>query len=178
MSSSSGVPKIGTRIEPNSGSSVSWRSARSGIVTRRSNGFCWVLRYVTYRTSPASSHPRPTYRAPVCSTTTAISPAPASSAPATAGTGTRAPRQPNDTGISYPRIRAGSRKRSTMIERWAIVNDSSAPNAKMPTSSSRSVGTTSAALASAAAPITTHGVPQRPLRRPMALGIWRLVASE
>jgi hypothetical protein len=44
MSSSSGEPKTGTRIDPNSGSSASCRSARSGIVTRRSSGFCSDLR--------------------------------------------------------------------------------------------------------------------------------------
>ena len=45
-------------------------------------------------------------------------------------------------------------------------------------SSSGSVGSTSAAAARAAVAMITNGVPQRSCRRPTALGICRLVASE
>jgi hypothetical protein len=48
----------------------------------------------------------------------------------------------------------------------------------MPTRKSRSSGSTSAAASRAAITITTTGVERRGCRRPMALGIWRFVASE
>ena len=54
----------------------------------------------------------------------------------------------------------------------------SAPKAKMPTISSRSCGTVSAAASSAAIEITTYGVARVGCSRPTALGIWRLVDSE
>ncbi len=53
-----------------------------------------------------------------------------------------------DHGTAYARGRSASRKRSTITDRCAIVNDSSAPNAKIPISSSRLAGSTSAAAAS------------------------------
>ena len=47
---------------------------------------------------------------------TETSPAPANSAPSTAGTGTGTPRTGTEKGIVYARDRVGSRKRSTITE--------------------------------------------------------------
>ena len=60
----------------------------------------------------------------------------------------------------------------------AIAKVSIAPNAKIPARKSMSFGSASPKAIRAAAVITTYGVPRRGWRRPIALGIWRLVASE
>ncbi len=65
-----------------------------------------------------------------------------------------------------------------MIARCAIVRPISAPNAKMPTRKSRSSGITSAPASADAIAMTTNGVERVGCRRPTALGICRLVASE
>ena len=60
MSSSSDVPKIGTRIEPYSARAGSERSAASETMTRRSTGIWLTLRYTTYSAIPAAIQTIPT----------------------------------------------------------------------------------------------------------------------
>ena len=100
------------------------------------------------------------------------------SAPNTAGSGTRAPRTVTESGTRKALGRSGSRKRSLITARCAIEKAISAPKAKTPARKSRSCGSASANAISAASAIVTYGVPRRRCRRPTALGICRLVASE
>ena len=82
------------------------------------------------------------------------------------------------SGIRNGRARSGSRKRSTITERWASVNASIAPKAKMPARKSMSRDSDRPKPITAASAIVTYGVERRPSSRDRTLGIWRWVPSE
>ena len=83
-----------------------------------------------------------------------------------------------ENGIRYGRRAVASRKRSLITDACAIANASVAPNANVPARKSRSEVSTSPNASTPHTLIATHGVDRRGCSRPIALGIWRFVASE
>ena len=105
--------------------------------------------------SPNTIQAPPTTRAPSWKATTVTSASAARSAPSALGMGI----EPDPTAMLGPALnargRSGSRKRMTITDRWAIVNASIAPKAKMPARNSRSVARLSANAMTAARQIVT-----------------------
>ena len=127
---------------------------------------------------PASIQTVPMMRPPWWNSTTLSQTSTDTTRPKTAGSGTRAPATGTESGTRKALGRSPSRKRRTITDRCAIANEIIAPKANTPARNSRSWGMASANAISAARQIATYGVPRRRWRRPTALGICRLVASE
>ena len=180
MSSSSGVPSSGTRIEPYStlaalGAAAPPRARRHAL-ERATCPAAAVDDVERERRTPSSRSRRSARRSGVTSTLT--SRGRGHRAPSTAGSGSVAAA---DAAPRAGRGRAGRGRARGSAARDREVRDREREQRAERVDADEEVevlGTTSAAASTAAMTIRTNGVRALGCRRPIALGIWRFVASE